>query len=375
MTGKPYRKLFVLAPEVPEAFKSGGGFCSSWEIVHFQEATLAFEALQASWPDIAFVMLPESGPQPFSLYRTIQGMFSVYQIPVICFGDAPCGEMLPIVQDLGALAYIQRPLQEEILRVCLPGWLNTAERLRQAHCKLLEKDDLLMMVAHDLKNPLGRSTFASGILAETPAIQRDAYTWQLLQQVLYANEEISRLVKMLLSLSEMEGAGSMDKSVVEVAALVEGVVNNYHLLAQMKEVVVEFDPPSGMVLARVDPVWLEQAVGNLISNGIKFTPDGGRVIVRILTGDIGLVIQVNDTGIGISQEDLPHIFDKFYRSKQAVQCKVAGNGLGLAIVKAAVNRHGGQILVDSAAGEGSSFSIVLPPRLLCEAPALLSNPV
>jgi signal transduction histidine kinase len=253
--------------------------------------------------------------------------------------------------------------------------MRIADRLRSTHRRLQEKDDLLMMVTHDLKNPLGRATFASGVLAEMPTLKRDAYTHQLIQQVVYANEEISRLVKMLLSLSEMESEACLDLSVVELKALIERIVQNYQFLARLKGVSVAPEFPDTMLLVEADPVWLEHAIGNLLSNAIKFTPDGGLVSVRLMESDIGVVVQVRDTGIGIRKTDLPHIFEKFYRSRRKEIREAEGSGLGLAIVKTAVSRHGGQVLVDSREGEGSTFSIVLPPRLRCETPAFSAEAV
>jgi signal transduction histidine kinase len=369
------RKIFILAPEVPEVFQPGGGFCSSCEVTHCDDPGKALAMLAEIRPDIAFVALGVEDSPAFELYQIIRGMFEGYQVPVICFGHASHDVMISKVLEVGALSYFQLPLRMEVIKGCLLSWMRIADRLRSTHRRLQEKDDLLMMVTHDLKNPLGRATFASGVLAEMPTLKRDAYTHQLIQQVVYANEEISRLVKMLLSLSEMESEACLDLSVVELKALIERIVQNYQFLARLKGVSVAPEFPDTMLLVEADPVWLEHAIGNLLSNAIKFTPDGGLVSVRLMESDIGVVVQVRDTGIGIRKTDLPHIFEKFYRSRRKEIREAEGSGLGLAIVKTAVSRHGGQVLVDSREGEGSTFSIVLPPRLRCETPAFSAEAV
>ncbi len=363
------RKVFILAPEVPDIFQPGEGFCLSCTLTHCQDSGEALALLTEVRPDIAFVALEAEGNPPFELYQIIREMFEVHQVPVICFGHAPHDAMIAKVLEVGALSYFQLPLKMEMIKGCLLSWMRIAEQLRNTHQRLQDKDDLLMMVTHDLKNPLGRATFASSVLAEMPTIKREAYTHQLIQQVIYANEEISRLVKMLLSLSEMESEARLDLSVVDLRTLIERIVHNYQFLARLKEISIRTDVPDHMLLVEADPVWLDHAVGNLLSNAIKFTPDGGCVDVRLTESDIGVLIQIRDTGIGIQKKDLPHVFDKFYRSRRSELRQAEGNGLGLAIVKTAINRHGGQVLVDSREGEGSIFSIVLPPRTLCETPA------
>jgi len=102
------------------------------------------------------------------------------------------------------------------------------------------------------------------------------------------------------------------------------------------------------------------ALLNLIGNAVKYTPEHGKVTLRVEEDDDNLVIHVIDTGIGVSEEDMPHIFEKFYRSSDEEVRKETGHGLGLAIVKQIVELHGGAIKVMSKKGEGSQFSIILP---------------
>ena len=100
---------------------------------------------------------------------------------------------------------------------------------------------------------------------------------------------------------------------------------------------------------------------NLLTNAVKYTPSGGRIDIRLLTQeDRRVLIQVSDTGLGISPEDLPHIFDRFYRIDSARNRDHGGTGLGLAIVKAIVGAHAGTISVDSIVDKGTTFSVYLP---------------
>jgi len=110
------------------------------------------------------------------------------------------------------------------------------------------------------------------------------------------------------------------------------------------------------------PEQINHLIVNLVSNAIKFTPSGGDVVVRILQYEDKLVIEVEDNGIGIAEEDLPHIFDRFYQADSSSTGSVAGTGIGLAYVQELVRLMGGDISVKSALGKGSTFILSLPVR-------------
>jgi signal transduction histidine kinase len=105
---------------------------------------------------------------------------------------------------------------------------------------------------------------------------------------------------------------------------------------------------------------INEVLGNLISNAFKFTPRGGRVALSVAAADGNVVITVADTGAGISPEQLPHIFDKFYQADNQAQAASKGTGLGLAIAKEIVEAHGGHTTVESTVGEGTTFVVTLP---------------
>jgi two-component system sensor histidine kinase VicK len=109
-----------------------------------------------------------------------------------------------------------------------------------------------------------------------------------------------------------------------------------------------------------DQALLHQAVYNLVENGIKYTPEGGSVRVRTLTEANHLICAIQDSGIGIPSEDLPHLFEKFYRGKNREARAQTGSGLGLAIVQSIAERHHGEVWVESVEGKGSIFYLKIP---------------
>jgi signal transduction histidine kinase len=109
-----------------------------------------------------------------------------------------------------------------------------------------------------------------------------------------------------------------------------------------------------------NPLRLGQVVSNLVSNAVKYTPEGGHILVDASIKDGQVVVKIKDDGIGISKEDLPHIFDKFYRVDRPETEGIIGSGLGLSIVRTIIEKHRGRIWVDSEVGKGTTFAIVLP---------------
>jgi hypothetical protein len=118
-----------------------------------------------------------------------------------------------------------------------------------------------------------------------------------------------------------------------------------------------------------DRARLSQLLDNLVSNGIKFTPSGGRVDVRIRGVRGNAVVEVRDTGMGIPADEQEHLFERFYRTSRATEQAIPGTGLGLAISKAIIHAHGGRITLASEDGKGTTFSVSLPIRQIQAEPA------
>jgi heavy metal sensor kinase len=215
-------------------------------------------------------------------------------------------------------------------------------------------------VSHELRTPL---TAIRGQLevalftAETQEQYRDAIV-NALEDV----EKLSSIVRSLLLLSQAEsGQVILQKAPLELAEVAADVVDQFQIPAEEKGVILSASLDAGAVIS-ADRTQIERLLSNLLSNAVKYTPKGGSVRVRVARDDspgwAQLVIE--DTGLGIPAENLPHIFDRFYRVRSAQTNLVPGLGLGLSFVAWIVEVHGGRIDVASTEGEGTRFTILLP---------------
>ncbi|MBM3143400.1 MAG: HAMP domain-containing protein [Chloroflexi bacterium] len=223
------------------------------------------------------------------------------------------------------------------------------------------KSEFVSTVSHDLRSPLtlmrGYATMLEmvGHLNEQQA--------EYVRKIVVGVESISRLVNNLLDLGRIEAGVGLQLEMLPVRDIVEWVVESFQLQAQQKKIALRADIPENLPpLIEADQALLQQALHNLVENAVKYTPEGGKIWVRAKPRQSTLLFVVEDTGIGIAPVDQPHLFQKFYRSADRKAKREHGTGLGLAIVKSIVDRHNGNIGLDSRLGAGSTFYIEIPLR-------------
>jgi signal transduction histidine kinase len=226
------------------------------------------------------------------------------------------------------------------------------------HDDLRNKDELLKRVVQELRTPLTNMKTALKLL-DSPQLkpaQRQRYT-QLL------NTECDRQISLMAGLQEIVQLESEPEPttlpLVQLAAIVPGVVSTYQPLAQEKGIQLGYTVPRDLPCVLCLETWLRQIVINLLHNSLKFTPTGGQVQVRATLQGEYLQLGFSDTGIGIAPNEIPRIFDSFYRGRSTISDNT-GAGLGLTIVQQLLLRCGGSISVTSRLGEGSNFKVLLP---------------
>ena len=213
--------------------------------------------------------------------------------------------------------------------------------------------------SHELRTPL---TVLQGEL-ESMAQSRSNLPSEIRETIGSALEETQRLTKIvenLLAISRLEAGEARNQlERLDFAELARSTADQMRLLADEKHIHLDCDG-SERVEVEADPARLKQVVVNLLDNAIKYTPEKGKVSVSVTRQDSRAVLEVADSGIGISTNDLPHIFDRFYRADKARSRQMGGTGLGLSIVRSICLAHNGQVRVASTEGQGSVFRVELP---------------
>jgi two-component system phosphate regulon sensor histidine kinase PhoR len=167
------------------------------------------------------------------------------------------------------------------------------------------------------------------------------------------------MVSELTQLSQIEtGQADLRMEEVHFDSLVEDVLRQMAPLAERVQVTLTAEPAAGLPAVRADRERIRQTISNLVHNAIKFNHPGGRVTVSTSGGKEAVTVSVTDTGVGITPDDLPHVFERFYKADRARSG--GGSGLGLAIAKHTVQAHGGSIRCQSEPGKGTTFTFTLP---------------
>jgi len=246
----------------------------------------------------------------------------------------------------------------------LAATVAASEELERQNVDLREldrlKDDFVASVSHELRTPLTSIRGYLDLVLEGEVGELNEEQSQFLTVVDRNADRLLRVVGDLLFVAQV-GERQLDLSLEGVALedVVSEAVDAARPHAESKEILLTVEPGAVPMLS-ADRARLGQVLDNLLSNAIKFTPAGGRVSVRTFARDEVAVIEVADTGTGVSPEDQAKLFERFYRTRSAMENAVQGTGLGLTIVQAIVEAHGGTIAVESVEGEGTTFRVELP---------------
>jgi PAS domain S-box-containing protein len=219
------------------------------------------------------------------------------------------------------------------------------------------RDEVLGIIAHDLRNPLNSIVLQANLLRRWgPEPERRSP--KPADAIERAAARMNRLIQDLLDVARMEaGRLSVQAAPVDARQALSDAIEAQHTLAAAAGLTLRVEVPAELPEVWADQDRLFQVFANLIGNAVKFTKAGGRIVVGAVPRDGEVLFWVSDTGSGISADDMPHLFDRFWQGRNA---GLQGAGLGLPIVKGLVEAHGGRIWVESTPGKGSTFFLTIP---------------
>jgi signal transduction histidine kinase len=268
---------------------------------------------------------------------------------------------------------VVRPSSSPEVRELSEAFNAMADRL-QSSIEFIRRDrdrsrDFLADVSHELRTPIAALRTFNELLADEAAMD-DATRHEFIEQSRQQIERLDWLATNLLELSKLEsGLVLLDLRPDDLRAVVESSVQQQMPSADRKGVKLTVEVPDAPIRQRHDPQRIGQVLGNLIGNAIKFTPAGGKVDVTLEKTAEGAEIRVVDTGVGIDAQELPMVFERFYRGAKAHQSRAAGSGLGLSIVRSIVEMHDGRVAITSTPGVGTQVSVALPRDVSLSSPA------
>jgi signal transduction histidine kinase len=269
-------------------------------------------------------------------------------------------QLVFLVQDVTTEGRLDQQVMQQLNEVRL-----LRARLEAANQELVrlndEKSAFLRMAAHDLRAPLTVIRGYVELIMEDTEAASDEEALEYLDVVLRRTTQMSGLIDNLLDVEKIEsGAVTLERKPVDLGDLVEEIGQGFRLVAQQRGMALAWQVPADLPHPLADRARLVQVLNNLVSNAMKFTPTDGQIRIDLLAREEELIVEVSDTGPGISEEDQKRLFQRFFRTDTVRQQRIPGTGLGLSIVKAIIEQHGGRVYCRSQLGEGSTFGFTLP---------------
>lgn len=273
--------------------------------------------------------------------------------------QSECDQTAEITLKNGSWVVVMTPLYNQTkIRGVVAVFRDMSEERRLNKMR----KDFITNVSHELRTPISMlQGYSEAILDGIPSTEEERN--ELVQIIYDESVRMSRLVNELLDLARIDGGFTeLHIEELEVVAFLNRVVNKFHGIAREQQVEISVQSDEKEIMGYFDPDRMEQVFTNLIDNAIQHLEQDGKVDVIVEAKQHEMVIKIQDNGSGISEQDLPYVFNRFYKADKARTRGRAGTGLGLAIVKNIVEAHRGKVFVTSIEGQGTTFTIVLPKK-------------
>ncbi len=295
-------------------------------------------------------------PDMIPLWRSL-GAHSLVTLP-LASGDEAFGALTLIAVDPARAYSAEVMTLADKFAAAAATTLENARLYGLAQRATRARDEVLGVVSHDLRNPISAIAMCARVLQENPPndpVERR----ELLGTIRESTEWVNRLIQDLLDVANIErGRLSLELRPQDPAQIALQARHMFEIEASQSGITLDIDVPTNLPLVTADGARIVQVLSNLLRNAIKFTPNGGRIVIAVKPGDSGVVFSVRDSGAGIPVANQGRVFDRYWQSSDGSRAR--GTGLGLSIAKGIVEAHGGGIWLQSSPGQGSTFSFSVP---------------
>ncbi len=369
----PPKQTILVVDDVPANLELLSNLLSTrgYRVRSALSGAVALKSVHAAPPDLILLDINMPEMDGYEVCQQLKAEGQTSAIPVIFI--SALNETLDKVRafKVGGVDYITKPFQfEEVLARVEAHltlyyqrreieMLHEREKARFAELNTV-KDQFVQMVSHDLKNPLTAVMGYAYLIEEEQAWASPEDLLEFTKSIQVSAQKMLRLITDLLDLGRIEAGMELQLVPVTLTDFLTQHLLDHQALAHHKQIDLALTLPLVELTLPLDITRFGQVIDNLLSNAIKYTPEGGHVALAAQVTPGEVILQVADNGLGIPTEDIPHLFDKFYRVQRSKHLTAEGTGLGLAIVKAIVEQHGGHIWVESELNEGSIFNVALP---------------
>lgn len=339
-----------------------------YEVIGAENGRLGLQTIHQEKPALVLcdISMPEMDGQELLVELRSDAAFA--QLPFIFLTAAADRDSMRQSMNLGADDYLTKPFSQADVITAVRTRLGKQKQIQSQIDQLgnlieaerqqrLLKSRLVGMFSHDFRNPLASILASSNILQNYADRLKPEQRQKHLNRIDGSAHMLMQMLDEMLMVAEIEsGQLSRNPQPTDCRKLIEKIVGDFQLIDEEKhQITTSIQLPDSL---SVDPKLMQHIVTNLVSNALKYSPDGSEVHVQAAVVEGSFVFAIQDTGIGIPAEDRARIFEPFFRAENAHKAK--GTGLGLALVKQAVDICGGMIEVDSEVGRGTLFTVKIP---------------
>lgn len=333
------------------------------EIIPAADGATALKRMALRLPDLILLDLLMPEMDGCEVCRRLCENPEWKDVPVIFLSAADDKDFIVRALEAGGVDYITKPFNhaELVSRVRTQLALKAArDRLKQL---AEDKDELLGILTHDLKNNLGGMQMSAQLLQERVARMSDARSGQLADNILRSSDQLLAFVKEFLANAAADHGVALKPVPLSLSDVAAAAVLQYQEAARRKQLQIHADLPTDGATVLADPSALDQVLDNLVSNALKFSPPGRRISVKVKPGATHVECVVQDEGPGFTEEDKARMFRRYGRLSARPTGGEPSTGLGLSIVRKLVHAMNGELACDSTPGEGAAFTVRLPRPL------------